>query len=69
VKSNPKLKHWGIEHLINQFIMVITLILLREDCKKEMIDYLTYQYFIDNFSTQPWSRTIDFKRKNKKSKE
>jgi hypothetical protein len=50
--------------------MVITLILLREDIAKRD-DRLSwaYQYFIDNFSTQPWSRTIDFKRKNKKSKE
>jgi hypothetical protein len=43
---------------------------LREDIAKRD-DRLSwaYQYFIDNFSTQPWSRTIDFKRKNKKSKE
>jgi hypothetical protein len=48
--------------------MVITLILLLEKILKRD-DRLSwaYQYFIDNFSTQPWSRTIDFK--NKKSKE
>jgi hypothetical protein len=64
-----QIKAWGIEHLINQFIMVITLILLLERyCKKDDRLSWAYQYFIDNFSTQPWSRTIDFKGKIRKVK-
>jgi len=42
---------------------------LREDVAKreDSVSWL-YQYFIDNFASEPWSRTREFYKKNKKGK-